>query len=789
MNKYKPSKEFVFSVFLVFSSFLILQNLIIPDIVNKDLTAQLISFTSKSAETTQSGVLRIQYFEELNPKTKKMVITEKSYFLENTNGKSVQIYPKSVDESLDGLNVDYKNGEVLLSKVQSSKLNSKKRSKGDVEVIKTLVLLAEFGNSNPIEATAQDFQDLLFTKSTQSYLKRFFSEMTHGKVQIGGDVFGWYRFKGNGASYTRPANMGGGGQCFLTKSNIENMIDFYNVSISQYDRIITISNCQEYDTIGGAMYGSGDFGIPLIRTSSNSSRLDLSGFNGYGTFGEPVWNIIHEMGHTFGLPHSSSLDCNEKTIWNDCFYVEYGNPFDAMGHWSGRIFSFLQQQTAGWIDESNILEISEPGDYFINNLQTEDGIVGAKILVPGIPYPVFGLEHRKSVGFDVSLSEEAYGLLLYSRIGPNQSILPVTPLNGHNAWRLVDPHPTDQDIHDDTVHDSISVGNSFYDPVFGLNIEVMSVTPEGTNFRVTYDYENSICGTENKILSESLCRLQLLEPINFTGSITSSGINLTWENQAINATNLVIESRTLIDDAYTTWITISDSISPDATSYNVTENIFARNYYRIRAENSNLGTSSSSWVNTSSINLPLLLPPINFTGSITSSGINLTWENQAINATNLTLERVDEIDEPYQFSVVSDSIPPDATSYFVEENISSEKRYRIRVEDSNTNNYSYWTPSIAIIFTPLSPPINFSGTATPSGINFTWENQEANATNLVLRKLIYIEGVGSWITVSGSIPPDATSYTVTDSLTPSFFNLRVENLNTNQFSSWVSDYI
>ncbi len=45
MKNYKPSKEFVFSVFLIFSSFLILQNLIIPDIANKNLTANTSNYS------------------------------------------------------------------------------------------------------------------------------------------------------------------------------------------------------------------------------------------------------------------------------------------------------------------------------------------------------------------------------------------------------------------------------------------------------------------------------------------------------------------------------------------------------------------------------------------------------------------------------------------------------------------------------------------------------------------------------------------------------------------------
>ena len=44
MNKYKPSKEFFLSILLILSSFLILQNFIIPGIEKSSLSAQIVSF-------------------------------------------------------------------------------------------------------------------------------------------------------------------------------------------------------------------------------------------------------------------------------------------------------------------------------------------------------------------------------------------------------------------------------------------------------------------------------------------------------------------------------------------------------------------------------------------------------------------------------------------------------------------------------------------------------------------------------------------------------------------------
>jgi M6 family metalloprotease-like protein len=461
-----------------------MQGIVVSSIAHDELAA--VARATRSTVVTApkvstiSGTLREQHMDEFEAKTHTVVEKNATFYLDQGNGKSIIISPKSVDESLVGQKVAWNpttsvvegGGDRGGGTVQTAISMTRPAHK------KVLVFLAQFSNSTPVTGTTDQYKDILFGP-TNGYVRKFYAEMTHNKVILDATVKGWYHFSGPGSQYP----LQGQGNCYISPTAVQQMADFYQVNITNYDVVITISNCEEYNNLGGITYTSGPRALPgktLIQITSHYDRLGIDGSNGYTSYPDLVWTNIHELGHFFGLQHSNTLDCMERTIWNDCTNVEYGNPFDAMGHW-GRIFNFLQQRQAGWIGDGNILIIDHTGSYHLDNLQTNQGVVGAEIKVPGIDHPIYAMEHRAATGFDSTLpdgSDPVFGLLLYSYIQPSGP--------GQSLWRLVDPHPTPSAIFDDTVSDAITATKPYNDPNLGVSIDVTSVNQNGINFNVAY---------------------------------------------------------------------------------------------------------------------------------------------------------------------------------------------------------------------------------------------------------------------------------------------------------------
>ena len=94
--------------------------------------------------------------------------------------------------------------------------------------------------------------------------------------------------------------------------------------------------------------------------------------------------FVHELGHTFGLPHATSSTCARG-----CRIIEYGDPLSPMGS-GGADFSALEKLKLGWI--SAVQRVEGSGTYSVANID-EPSPTPRALVVPTAAGE-YWIEHR-----------------------------------------------------------------------------------------------------------------------------------------------------------------------------------------------------------------------------------------------------------------------------------------------------------------------------------------------------------------------------------------------------------
>lgn len=323
--------------------------------------------------------------------------------------------------------------------------------------------------------------------SDQYSVRNYYATQTYGQVKLGGrvnpagDVFGPY--------------------------DIPNPTHNPSCQFSQwsYDAAKAV---QAHDHVDLSTY-------PTVIYLFSTSRCYFAGLGGLGA---QVWinglnryTIDHEIGHTFGNPHASTLRCHSGaaavTLSATCDpYVEYGDPFDPMG--SGG--TYLPSATGGYENVAHEMEpwrklhigamkmsdapvANTPGKYHLNPLERASGVRMLRLPDGRGDGKVFDLSFRRPIGvFDspylnpddgnpnavkgvlVNWDDKALG-------GDNSLLLDMTP---DTTGGTVDPftHQFTTGFEDAP----LAAGRSFNDARTGLTLTVNSVGDLGANLTVAY---------------------------------------------------------------------------------------------------------------------------------------------------------------------------------------------------------------------------------------------------------------------------------------------------------------
>lgn len=424
----------------------------------------------------------------------------------------------------------------------------------------TLVFLVNFPDQPMQPWTVQQARDLVFGEASD-----FFDENSYGQTSLEGDVFGWA---------TLPINATCKQSTIAWEAN-QAAINA-GVNIENYDRYL---------------YALPNIGCPWSSQGSVGGSPSQSWFE--GTLGL-TGNIVHEVGHNFGLSHSGNLDCGSEVVGNNCSTGTYGDVLDIMGAsrpLAEAHYNAFQKQRLGWLGFYNspgITEVESSGSYDIEPYAQQTG--GSKALrILREMDPVSGektwffLEFRQAIGYDSWLTDEQYANNVLNGV----TIHLGTEQDPYSS-RLLDMNPNSQtyDWHDP----ALVTSQSFTDPESGITFTTEWTDENSATVSVDFGGGSSVCVEADPTVSlspqdqttpggipvgfnvtvtnnsNSFC-----DPVNFN---LSTGVPANWSavfaNQfiqlapgATGATNLTVTpSSTAGDGSYSITVTAEHANSP-----------------------------------------------------------------------------------------------------------------------------------------------------------------------------------------------------------------------------------
>lgn len=312
---------------------------------------------------------------------------------------------------------------------------------------KVLTILVNFQDKQDTLFTAAYARDMVFNQTNN-----FFRENSFNQTWLTGDVFGWLTIP---SSYTTCDPL-----AIATQARAAAAAAGANLSAYQHYIYWFPANACAFvgmSTLGG-----------------NPSEIWLKGQRNLKI-------VAHELGHSFGIHHSRSLDCGPNVICTSGTVDEYGDNFDIMGSSDTAHFNLAQKERLGWVNYGSsppLTTITTSGNYWIDSYETiSANPKGLKILKSTDPATGvrtwYYLEHRTAYGFDSCLAGNGNilnGVLVHQGSESDAQtvyLLDLTPVT--DSW--MDP--------------ALTVGQSFADLDAGLIITILSADNTGAMVSVT----------------------------------------------------------------------------------------------------------------------------------------------------------------------------------------------------------------------------------------------------------------------------------------------------------------
>ncbi len=209
-------------------------------------------------------------------------------------------------------------------------------------------------------------------------------------------------------------------------------------------------------------------------------------------------------------------------------------------------------------------------------------------------------------------------------------------------------------------------------------------------------------------------------------SISSSEINLTWNDNSTNELGFIIEKKSGSSVSWTNY----DTVSTNITKYQ--DNGLLSNteyYYRIYSYNSVGRSSYSNEVNATTSDILPIKPSELTATALSNSQMNLSWKDNSNNETGFKLERKIGLSDFIDLTTTDKNI----TTY-LDNNLTDGTHHTYRICASNSiGNSDYSNESFDI--TPLSAPTDFSAKITSTGlVLLEWKDNSQSETGFTIEK-------------------------------------------------------
>lgn len=346
-------------------------------ISNKNIFATGVKALPAEQKSTQqtsvfSGILQIVPIDTFTSKSTDTAKGETmaAYVLRDQKGTITEVVgdQKIIPNALNNTGVDItgvlQNGKIVPSKIiPNANVGISTISASEILTVKdkkiaTILFNFQDNSTQPISTTQA--KNIVYTSNPADVnsVHAYYREMSYGKMRLlgkndpTGDVYGWYTIPYNGVN----CSVASAGAWAASAASLATANGF---DPAGYSALLFV-----FPQLPSCVWG----GVTL-NVTINGVTVPAALSNGGASI-----NIIHELGHAFGLAHSNALTCVDVTgarisVGGTCTPREYGDVFDVMAA-TFRHMNAFQKMRLGVLSGANVKTVATSGTYQISMLES-----------------------------------------------------------------------------------------------------------------------------------------------------------------------------------------------------------------------------------------------------------------------------------------------------------------------------------------------------------------------------------------------------------------------------------